>query len=275
MNKNYPHLRKCAIEEFDALLSDRGATEHQWQRFFDQNPFVLTESLPLRLSAIYPQVVLESGRPDYVFFEPSSLASDFGFYGVIELKRPQDRILRVYSSKHIYPTSATTRAKMQVERYLEDLSAGRVLDSRFTFAVGNAAYAFIIIGNTEEIIQKCRTEVFQAQFRNLLPRGLQLIPYDELFKRFRRGIPRQFCVFHVVDFDAILSEIEGEAERNEPTPRLEDSRIASNLVALLARCEQIEEEIVSKVSDEYELQTLLARLDRLKDKIDWFIDLNG
>lgn len=183
--------RQSALEEFASLLRINKCKETAWQDFFDRNPFVLTESLPLRLSAVYSQVRLASGRPDYVFIEGSNVYSALGFYGIIELKRPEDRIIKVYSTKHIIPTSALTTASTQAERYIADLAENRIFDRRISFSCGNSAYVFIIIGRTAELLEKIHDEIMETQFRRLLPPGFQLIPYDDLFLRFKATVPPQ------------------------------------------------------------------------------------
>jgi hypothetical protein len=187
--KDNAQKKANALEEFYALLQKPRTDEVDWQQFFDKNPFVLTDSLPLRVSNIFSQVQLESGIPDYVFFERQGESSLFDTYGVVELKRPRDKILRVYSTRHIVPSSALNTARFQAERYLNDLSSKRFLDKRISFAIGNAAYCFIIIGRSEEVSAKCQEEIFRLQFGKLLPSGFQVIPYDVLWQRFRSTIP--------------------------------------------------------------------------------------
>ena len=206
-NSNRPKTE--VLEQFYALLKAPGTDEIDWQRFFDQNPFVLTDSLPLKVANIFSHIRLESGVPDYVFFEHQCVPPIFDTCGIVELKKPKDSILKVYSTRHIVPSQTLNTALFQAERYISDLKAGRILDKRISFALGNATYCFIIIGKSEEVSLKCQKEVFQLQFKNLLPPGFQVIPYDVLWQRFKATVPSK----------VIFLQAEPLAERNpEPLP---------------------------------------------------------
>ena len=137
---------------------------------------MLTESLPLRLTGVYPQVILESGIPDYVFCEPGDLDPLLGFHGIIEIKRPVHNILRVYSTHHLLPSNHLITAQKQTERYLQDLAKGKVLDKRFSFSFGGTGYVFIIIGDSRDVVRKCQGDILQSQFRTILPTGFQIVP---------------------------------------------------------------------------------------------------
>ena len=178
---------------FEDLLHSRDTKEDEWQVLFTKNPFILMDSLPVRLSSIYPHLDLDSGEPDFAFFEHSGPCS-VGYYGVVELKRPTDKILRVYSTKHILPSAKLAQARSQVEHYLDDISRSPVLWNQFALTLAHAKYAFIIIGRTDDIVSKCLTETYQLQYRNLLPPGIEIVPYDSLFERFRRTVPKVVVV---------------------------------------------------------------------------------
>lgn len=187
--------RQKALAHFESLLRTTHTREQEWQDLFSNNPFVLTDTLPLRLTAIYPQVQLESGRPDFAFFECLGKAPELGYYGVIELKRPQDLLLRVYSEKHIFPSSAMSQAREQVKHYLDEMARTRGIGNQYSLAIGTAGYAFIIIGRTQEILHKCQSELHKLQLRQLLPAGMQFITYDDLFVRFRHDVAEKSQLF--------------------------------------------------------------------------------
>ncbi len=73
----------------------------------------------------------------------------------------------------------------------------------------------------------------------------------------------------------LITEIDEEAERNKPTPRLEDAQIASDLVRLMVRCKQVGREIYSSVLKTEHMVKLSKWLAELQNKVDWYIDLNG
>jgi phosphotransferase system HPr (HPr) family protein len=179
--------RRESVERFTALLTQK-TVESDWQSFFDANPFILTESLSLKLDGLYRQVPLVSGKPDYVFYR-STGGNVSGDFGVIELKRPDHSILGVYSSRIVAPSKHLRIAQQQASVYLDSIQRGEFLYTDDFFVAGNRRHAFIIIGRTAEITQKCRDEVLRSQFLNLLPPGFNLFTYDELFRLFKSANP--------------------------------------------------------------------------------------
>lgn len=199
MSEHEDKARREALERFGDLLNSGDTLEREWQALFSENPFILTESLPLRITAVYPELTFEAGRPDFVFSELSS--SGLGYYGVIELKRPSDTILRVYSPRHVYPSAKLSQAHYQVEHYLKEMAESARIGQQFTLALASSQHAFIILGRSAELLAKCQTETAQKQLRNLLPRGINLMPFDTLFERFRSGFSPAF-VLQVLPHDA-------------------------------------------------------------------------
>ncbi len=182
-----------ALEEFASLLADESTPESRWQNLFARRPCVLLDSLPVRLTNVYPEVALDSGRPDFIFSEAPT-KPEFGHYGVIELKRPNDPILRVYSTAHIHPSAKLTQATHQVEAYLREMAESARIGKQRSLVLGGNRHAFIIIGTSDEVLKKCHTELQRQQLKHLLPRGVSVIPYDDLFERFRAGLGRAFIV---------------------------------------------------------------------------------
>ena len=179
--------RRGALKDFSDLLSS-SAAEAEWQVFFDHNPFILTETLPLRLDALFTQVPLVNGVPDYVFCRNSRNGMT-GDYGVIELKRPDQPVIGTYSSKIITPSMHLRTAQQQASQYLESIQRGEFLNADDFIAAGNRRVAFIILGSSSEITRKCASEIRERQFRSLLPAGFHLYAYDELFDFFSSSVP--------------------------------------------------------------------------------------
>jgi Shedu protein SduA, C-terminal len=77
------------------LLSRSGTTEKSWQQFFAAHPYVLSESLPLRIEPQDIQALARPGltEPDFIFY-PRAL-QPIPFCGVIELKRPDSKIITI------------------------------------------------------------------------------------------------------------------------------------------------------------------------------------
>lgn len=185
-----PKLRKQAIEKFGDYLTSKEIAEREWQLLFAESPFLLTESLPIRISSLYPEIELQSGRPDFTFVEHPDPTHELGYYGVIELKRPHDTLLRVYSTQHIAPSAKLAQAEHQVKHYLDELGHAKHLSKQFSLLLGHSSHSFILMGSSAEILRKCTSEFKKLQFRNLLPSGIELVPYDALFERIRRRMTR-------------------------------------------------------------------------------------
>jgi phosphotransferase system HPr (HPr) family protein len=179
--------RRQTLERFHSLLSSK-TKEADWQTFFEDYPFVFSETLAVKFDGLYCQVPLISGRPDFIFCQKLQMQF-MGDYGVIEIKRPTDSIIGTYSSKFIIESKALRVAIKEASSHLNALCASQFLNPNDSFAIGNRRYAFIIIGSSAEVAKKCQTEFLQQQFRNLLPAGLQLYTYDELLRLFSSTVP--------------------------------------------------------------------------------------
>lgn len=199
---------KIAVESFGDLLHTPNTPEREWQKLFSTFPLILTESLPVRISSLYSQIELSSGRPDFVFVEESMPHPLLGYYGVIELKRPKDNILSIYNANHIYPSSKLIKAQSQVEHYLDELKHTTHIQNQYSLLIGHSNYSFIIMGCSNEIIRKCQTEIRKIQFKNLLPAGIELITYDSLFKRLRNKMKPVLILdlMPLSSFDSKISE---------------------------------------------------------------------
>jgi len=173
---------RAALEEFDSLLNQHGKdhapTEHEWQRSFDENPFILGRAVSLTLDGLFPQVRLTSGRVDYLFHKTAS-SPFFSTTGFIELKRPDHSILDVYNSgNQVVPARHLSRAYSQACGYLKDIENAVLVHNGVTLSCGNNRLVFIIIGTTDELMRKLHDEMV-GLFENLLPPGFQVITYDQ------------------------------------------------------------------------------------------------
>lgn len=178
--------RKESLREFELLLNKK-TLEKDWQLFFEQNPYVLSQTLPVNLVGLYQQMPLSSGRPDFVFRSQLDKYSR-GDYGVIELKRPDSNILGIYSSKIIAPSRNLSIAKQETELHLKAIENGTFVNPEDYFIIGNRRYAFIIIGRDSEIVKKCKNDIYFQQFKNILPMGFYIYTYDEIFKLYAKKI---------------------------------------------------------------------------------------
>lgn len=170
--------------------------EREWQRLFTDCPYILSESLPLRLD---PEDLIPTGTPgtstaDFLFY-PQASAHPF-FYGAIELKRTTSTILSL-PRKHIVTLSADARTAIaQAEKFSKEL--GRKLVDRLGNLVllGNDRHVFVVMGMSAELQSKLTTDKMHEQFLDQLPRGCRLLPYDVLYSSFSRKVPAQVHLLH-------------------------------------------------------------------------------
>lgn len=182
-------LRRRARDEFRALL-ERATQEHEWQRFFTENPFVLSESLPLRLD---PQNIIPLGRPgetepDFIFY-PTAV-QPIPYHGVIEIKRPTSQIVSV-TRKNVAVLSRDAETAIQQSRaYLRDGARyfPRQIDDSLLF-LGNRSYVFVIMGRSAEIVAKLGQQLFREMIEERLPGNLRILPYDYLLQVFENRLP--------------------------------------------------------------------------------------
>lgn len=187
--------RRRALSGFRDLLESQ-TKECDWQNFFNENPFIFSDTLSIKLDGLYSQVPLVSGVPDYVFVR-NTRPNYSGDYGVIELKRPSQSILGTYSSKIIVPSTSLRVAQQQASQYLDSIHRGQFLNSDDFFVAGNRKHAFIILGQSSEVTQKCQSELHRLQFQNMLPTGFHLYTYDELLELFAATVPPTIQVLFV------------------------------------------------------------------------------
>lgn len=196
MAGNQYELRK-AQHRFEDLLGRR-SVEADFQQLFAEYPYILSNSLPLKLEPSDIRPLGRPGRsePDFVVF-PSQVGA-IGSYGVIELKRPNTKILRE-PRKGVIQLSADARTALgQGLTYSREMAT--LHDS--TLMLGNRTHIFAIMGLSDELAVKLGSELYQRQLAMDLPPGCQLIPYDTLFKAFSATVPPRLMVL-VPSVDAV------------------------------------------------------------------------
>ena len=180
--------RSIALESKTLLdnSSKSSIREEIWSEFFESNPFIFSEALPIKFDSLFSQVRLDTGRPDFVFHRQAQNPL-FSTTGIIEIKRPDSRILDVYGT-HLSLSRSANRAVAQIKDYTDGLRNGEFITNKGTLALGNSRAAFIIIGMSEEVTNKLYSEVLLGKFAEVLPAGVQLLTYDYLFEQFKAGI---------------------------------------------------------------------------------------
>lgn len=184
---------RAAQKNFETLLANN-TLEADWQRFFKQYPFVLSRALPLRLE---PEDIIPLGRPGIsepdVIFYPNTALSRPNF-GVIELKRPNSIVVTSPRKRVITLTRDADTAVKQVQRYSRDLPAMVPPLARSACILGNSTYMFIIMGLSSHLSWIQSDQSLQDQWLELLPKGVQLMAYDSLFREYERTVRRRIFV---------------------------------------------------------------------------------
>lgn len=202
-----------ARKQFETLLSRR-TTENEWQEFFTANPYVLSLGLPLRLEPreIVPFARAGKPDPDFIFY-PNSF-SPIPFYGTIELKKPESKIITITRSNVAILTRDAETAIEQAKSYTERLARVLVKRKDRTFWLGNESYMFIIMGRTTELSSKLGNDVFQEMIDKKLPKNLQILPYDYLLKRFESHIPPKLYILVPKRQLYVLFDEQGHDDQN-------------------------------------------------------------
>ncbi len=176
-----------AQERFRDLLQ-RDSSEADFQRLFTSAPYVLSNSLPLRLQPGDIRPLARPGRsePDFEIVprDPRSLS-----YGVIELKRPDSRILVEPRRGTLILSHAARTAISQAEVYGDALGRRMGLGQQGLLVLGTPLHMFVIMGLSAELSERAGQEIFERQLRGLLPAGCSLVPYDVLLALFEATIP--------------------------------------------------------------------------------------
>ena len=180
--------------EFERLLTN-APSEPEWQLFFAAHPYVFSRALSLRLEPweIHPLGRRGRDEPDFVFYERSR---PLRTYGVIELKRPDQKILLLPRKRIITLTSDATTAIKQAQEYGRRLEKELMLSDELgtSLVLGNRAYLFVIMGLADSIAAQLRNDISDLQLRDLIPRDVRLIPYDTLLQRFNRTVPARVMI---------------------------------------------------------------------------------
>jgi hypothetical protein len=196
-----------ARDEFRDML-DRPTNEPQWQKFFAANPYVLSMALPLRVA---PQEIIPLGRPgraepDFIFFpkDPQPIPT----YGVIELKRPDSKIIAVTRSNVAVLTRDADTAIQQARMYASARPEFLLNEKRETLLMlGLQPHLFVIMGMSAELGSKLGSQLYRDMIEKRLPRNLRLIPFDALLREFEIQVPRRVHVLVPAAFGAEYLEL--------------------------------------------------------------------
>lgn len=190
-----------ARDQFHAML-ERRTREAEWQKFFAENPYIFSMSLPLRLDPTDFVPLARPGRtePDFVFYPQHT--RPVPFYGVIELKRPDTRIFTTTRENVAVLTRDAQTAIEQAHSFARNPGSLIPLErpDKMLF-LGNVAYTFVIMGTSQGLTLDLGLEIYNDMMLRQLPGNLRILTYDELLKRFESGLPRKI-LFLVPDTDS-------------------------------------------------------------------------
>lgn len=192
-----PKALRNARDQFDAMLK-RKTKESDWQTFFAAHPYVLTPSLPLRLE---PRDIIPLGRPgksetDFIFYSNRVLGAPF--YGLIEIKRPDQKIATIYRKNTAILTRDADGAIKQSQKDIMDVprrlaERGHII-SDANLILGANNYLFVIIGKSDDKIFQPDNALRLKSIRDDLPDNLKILPYDVLFRNFDKSIYLQIHI---------------------------------------------------------------------------------
>lgn len=191
---NFPNekILRNARKEFERLLTQQ-TNEPEWQEFFTVHPYVLSLSLPLRLE---PQDIMPLARPgesepDFIFY-PKKLTPP-PFYGVIEIKRPNSKIVTIARS-NIAILSRDAETAIEQAKFYSGTVRSTIMKRDNILFLGNELYIFVIMGLISELKSKLDNSFLHHMIQSKLPHNLQILPYDYLLKRFEQEIPPKLHV---------------------------------------------------------------------------------
>lgn len=178
--------RRRALRSFRDLL-EASAPEASFQAFLAQHPEVLVAGLPIRLQ---PADVLPMGRPgrtepDFLFF--SKACAPVGCYGVIELKRPDHKIIQQPRRGLLMLGPSARLGAFQAQQYADNLQQYLPEVVASSVWMRTPARSFVLVGLDAELALYAREELMRVLGQ--LPRGVELVTYDSLYHHFSQTVP--------------------------------------------------------------------------------------
>lgn len=208
-----------AREELSRLIQGR-AKEHNFQDLFSRCPYLLSESLPLRLRPTEIRPLARPGKsdPDFIIVPRSGQLDSIG---VIELKRPSTTLITKPRKEIALLSRDVATAIAQGQEYCKKLRAELAQQFSRGLAITSNEYIFIIAGLTDEVIRKLDSFALYECLRTQLNGNCQVIPYDELLKRFDAAVPPMifslspFLIEHLRDLETIIEVADENVRRRQ------------------------------------------------------------
>lgn len=188
------HQFRQARDRFVELLENPGSLEQEWEALFTDFPFILTECLSLGIAPAQ-LIPCKPGRAEADFYFYPRANDPLSRYGVIEIKRPQTRILSTPRKDVILLSPDAATALAQAQKYAIELGASITRTPAQSLVLGSPHHLFVIAGMSTEIERKVTTELHSMQFHRLLPLDCRLFTFDQVRESLESRTPP---VVHVV-----------------------------------------------------------------------------
>jgi hypothetical protein len=183
-----------ARDEFIELINT-GAPERSFQELFSRCPYIISESLPVRISPIdiVPMGTPGKSEPDFIFYPRSS--DSIGEFGVIEIKRPDSKIATI-TRKNIATLSRDAETAIsQCQHFLHNMDLRTIANPKDSIILGDKGHIFVIMGLGEHIYKSLLDDLRRQQLERRIPANCRLLPYDTVLNNFSKRIGAKIHVF--------------------------------------------------------------------------------
>ena len=166
---------------FQELL-EQGAGEPAFQRLFASHPELLAGGLPIRVDV---RCVHARGRPgrteaDFIFVRSSATSIEFG---VIELKRPNQRIVKSPRKRVVTLTNAAVTAVAQAREYAAHVQQSLLQVRTLEQSVVRNPLMYVVMGMLDPRTQELLSGLDERQLRAVFPDDVRFVTYDQLLAR--------------------------------------------------------------------------------------------
>lgn len=196
-----------AIQEYEALLADPATTETAMQRFIEEHIWLLG----LDYASMHPRRAGPSGTTDFLLLRYD------GYYDLLELKSPQDGLVRApdvaagepVPPPHDYALSATLgQALAQAIVYRDRLTRhAEAAEELFGLAHSRDPRLIIVIGKADPLPAHRKRVLLEL---NKSLHRIEVVPYDVVAKRAKAVLDNVEQYLVVADEAASANDEDGE-----------------------------------------------------------------
>jgi hypothetical protein len=178
-----------------AYLIDSEAPERSFQGLFSRCPYIISETLPVRISPIdiVPMGAPGRSEPDFIFYPRSK--DSIGEFGVIEIKRP-DSIIATMTRKNIETLSRDAETAIsQCQHFLHNLDFNAFEKTKSSLMLGLKGHIFVIMGLSGQLYKTVLDDLLGKQLERRVPANCRLLPYDNVLENFSKQIEAKVYLF--------------------------------------------------------------------------------